>query len=245
MGDILMLSRRFMKYAPLAFILSAISAPACSVDFDGFVFDDEQYAEAQADGDGDGDGDNMGGQPGDGDATGDGDGDAQPNPNQGICEDFCETSETSCPFGEAGGHDSAEQCLEACLEYKTEPLECRIFQLSLVPEVPDDTTQGICQETLPEGGELCTDSRPSPCRTFCDSQATTCSFGVEGGYESDAQCFTRCERYTEEQLKCRQTHLLFAAADDPAGSEGNNALTHCPHTFEEGGGQCPDAREAE
>lgn len=215
-------------------LATCLLLPACAVDFDGYVFDDEQLQaldDTTPDGTGGntGDGDTGDGDTGDGD-MGDGTGGGEANPNQTACEDFCETSETTCPFGQPAGYPNADECLRACLEYPIDALECRVFQQSLINA---SNAAQKCPETLPEGGTECADARPSPCNNFCSGQAITCPFGQVGSYASRTECLNFCEGYDEEQRKCRQTHLNFAVTGDPKA--------HCPHTLPDGGGQCPDA----
>ncbi len=71
------------------------------------------------------------------------------------------------------------------------------------------------------------------CIEFCDNQEEICGFGMEGTYESKSDCFALCSGYFDIELDCRENHLDFARS----GPE-----THCPHTVEDGGGQCPDAQ---
>lgn len=79
---------------------------------------------------------------------------------------------------------------------------------------------------------------PSPeCLQFCADQEQTCGFGEEIGYESEEECLSLCSGYYPVELDCRITHLGFASADPENGAE-----THCPHTKEDGGNTCPDAR---
>jgi hypothetical protein len=73
----------------------------------------------------------------------------------------------------------------------------------------------------------------SECETFCQDSPDTCPFGTNLGYTSEAVCLSLCEGYSDEELECRIVHLRFAG-DDPD--------VHCPHTLEDGGGTCPDAR---
>jgi hypothetical protein len=76
----------------------------------------------------------------------------------------------------------------------------------------------------------------SECELFCADSAVVCPFGGEDGYASVLECVTLCGGYSEGELSCRVEHIGLAET---------NPVTHCPHTLEDGGGVCPDARPTE
>ncbi len=190
---------------------------ACSVDFDGFVYNDDQFKDAQ---------DNLGGSPGDGDTGGDGDTDTGDEPSS-FCLQLCDDSEELCPYGTDLGYKDRNECLSVCKGLPVSALECRLVELLSADEDPETH----CPATLEDGGGVC--EALDPCYGFCNDASEICRFGEEGGYADEADCLDSCSQYDEKQLKCRITHLGFAADKD-----GKDAKTHCPHTLLDGGGVC-------
>ena len=197
----------------------------CSVNFDGFVYDDEALKDELDDGDGsggrvngDGDGDGSGGG-----ENGDGDGDT------GFCATFCKDSAQFCEFGSELGYESAAECRSACASFDTTALECRLVELAKAEDDPDTH----CPATLVDGAGICPDAAPDACAEFCAELGLTCAFGSELGYASLAECTELCADFDKNALDCRVIHLGFAQQGDPE--------THCLHTLLDGGGVCPDA----
>jgi hypothetical protein len=194
-----------MKKAFLVATLSALplGSLSCSVDFDDYVFDDDALEREQ----------------------GGGTGGTQ---EVSECENFCQDSPATCPFGTNLGYASEAACLSLCAGYSAEQLECRIVHLRFAGDDPEVH----CAHTLEDGGGTCPDARPAPCETFCLDSASTCPFGSANGYTDAEECRNLCEGYSAAELECRLVHLVFAE-DDADG--------HCKHTLEDGGGVCPDA----
>lgn len=186
----------------------------CSVDFDGFVYDDDAFEEAQS-----------GGASGDGDGSG---GRAEGNENDAFCPQFCADSAVVCPFGAELGYADEDQCTSACATFDSTALECRLVELGKAEGDPEQH----CPATLMDGGGICPDATPDVCSMFCAELGLTCAFGGKLGYATEDECINVCEGLDKEAFDCRKVHLGFAQKGDP--------IFHCPHTLADGGGICPD-----
>jgi hypothetical protein len=204
------------QYLTLLALFGGITAGACGVDFDGYVFDDELLAEAN-------------GQGGDG---GDGDGDESSPPSQ-ECLDFCDDQEETCGFGEAISYESRAQCLTLCAGYFPAEMSCRVLHLGFASANPENSeyAETHCPHTKEDGGNTCPDARPFSCDRFCLRTSEACPFDAdgEGVYAGSGACEDACDAFGVNGLECRFVELGLA-------EEGDDS--RCANLLPDGGTRC-------
>ncbi len=160
--------------------LVLLSVSACSVDLDGFVYDDDKLAEAQ------------------------GEGDDDPIVSQ-ECIDFCDGAEEICGFGTSIGYETRRDCLELCDGYFPTELDCRVTHLGFAEDVPENH----CPHTLEDGGGQCPDAQVNSCDRFCLRAESACSFaeGDDERFGGRNLCQEACESFSGNGLECRFVEL--------------------------------------
>lgn len=181
----------------LGALLCAVSLTACSVDFDGYTFDDDLLAEEEAK-------------------------DKPPEGVSGRCIDFCDSQEETCGFGNSFTYASKDECFTLCEGYFDAELECRETHLDFAT----NDAETHCPHTIEDGGAgVCPDARPTSCDRFCLRAGQACEFddGEAGVYPNFGACRDACDAFGEDGLECRFVEL--GKAEEGDASKCANLLT--------------------
>lgn len=181
---------------PAVLLFALAPASACSVDFDGYVFDDDKLAEEEG-----------------------GDGDKAPPVASEECVQFCNDQEEICGFEEELRYESKSDCLTLCAGYFEEELECRIDHVDFARDSPGTH----CPHTIEDGGNTCPNAHPRSCDRLCLRISVACPFdeGEDGVYPSASACDDACAAFGENGRECRFIELGKAEED---ASECENLL---------------------
>jgi hypothetical protein len=160
----------------------------------------------------------------------------------GACAAFCSTMQTTCTGVNVQFADEAA-CLAACETNNKWPagtegatsgdsFACRQYHLGAA--ATDANTH--CIHAGPTGGGTC----GTLCENMCQLAASNCT-STNAIYASMEECLLSCSEQASDgevnatagdTVQCRIYHLGVA------GSSVANALTHCPHGADNGGGVC-------
>lgn len=173
---------RQARYLPAVLLFALAPASACSVDFDGYVFDDKKLAEEEG-----------------------GDGDKASPVASVECVQFCDDQEEICGFEEERRYESKNDCLTLCAGYFESELSCRITHLDFAR----DGAATHCPHTIEDGGNTCPDARTTSCDRFCLRANVACPFNDDAGdvYPSARACNDACAAFGDEGLECRFIEL--------------------------------------
>ncbi len=167
------------------------------------------------------------------------------------CDNYCHLSELICTGPEAETHPTAEQCQEACLDFRSDgeindtggnSVQCRLYHLSVAGTNPPSSAELHCPHAGIDGDGTCVDEpKPDPnCEDYCQLIQVACT-GDNAQYADEAACIAYCKVAgqlpigTADDIKgntlgCRQYHAGVAVQQQPE--------IHCDHAGPSGGDVC-------